>query len=105
MTKSIFLRTKHWLQSYPGLVFQRIIAALLLAYPLANFAAAIFGFLLPTDKVNATLYATLLSFCFYTAAIMWVFSSSTNAQLWRQLLWSLLVTGLAATGLYQLESL
>jgi len=103
--QSAFGQIKRRLNSYRGQVFQRILACLILAYLLSNFAAIIFGLLLPTIKVDATLYAMLISFCFYTAAIMWVFSIKKTASMWRQLSLSTVGMGLLAAGIYYLEAI
>lgn len=60
----------------------RIAAALLGGYLFTYAFTAALARLLPLDKVDALIIATLLSFLVYTLAILWVFTCRSARKAW-----------------------
>lgn len=60
----------------------RITAALLGGYLFTYAFTAALARLLPLDKVDALVTASLLSFLIYTLAILWVFACHSAAKAW-----------------------
>lgn len=66
--------------SWPML--SRIVAALLGGYVFTYAFTAALARLLPLDKVDALISASLLSFAVYTGAILWAFASRSATRAW-----------------------
>lgn len=77
-----FFRTPAWS------VVARVLLALFGAYVLANLAAIALSLLLPTTRADAVMTGMLLSYIFWVAAAIWVFST---ASIWRVFLGMVLV--------------
>jgi hypothetical protein len=60
----------------------RITAALLGGYLFTYAFTAALARLLPLDKVDALVTASLISFLIYTLTILWVFSCHSAARAW-----------------------
>lgn len=63
-------------------VISRICAALLGGYCFTYAFTAALARVLPLDKVDALVTASLLSFAVYTLAILWVFSCRSARKAW-----------------------
>ena len=81
---SASLRAKHAYGGRRDMVF-RIVAAAPLGYAVSSLAAMAFARILPGERSEAAVAATLLAFVVYAAAAMWAFAARTG---WRAL-WSL----------------
>ncbi|WP_110970949.1 iron transporter [Pseudomonas huaxiensis] len=66
--------------SWPML--SRIVAAILGGYAFTYAFTAALARLLPLDKVDALISASLLSFAVYTAFILWAFACRSAARVW-----------------------
>ncbi|MFJ4155630.1 iron transporter [Pseudomonas sp. NPDC089752] len=71
---------KAWLQ-----ILSRSGAALLGGYAFSYAASACLARLLPLAPADAVIAATLPSFIFYTAAILWAFASRDALRAWAPL--------------------
>lgn len=71
---------------------QRVLIAIFPGYFLSNCFSIILSYTLPIEKTAAVELAVLLSFIFYLAIIMWVFSVSHLSKLWIQLLIALIAS-------------
>lgn len=60
----------------------RAIAAIVVGYLLASLATAVLARLLPGSAVEATLWATTLSFAVYAAVAVWCFGDPKTWRLW-----------------------
>ncbi|WHZ21741.1 MAG: hypothetical protein OJF47_000853 [Nitrospira sp.] len=67
-------------------VTARVLAAAFGGYGLTYAATACLTLLLPLSKIEAILTASMLSFVFYTVAILWAFAASTPQRAWIGLL-------------------
>lgn len=67
-------------------VFSRVLAAIFAGYLLTALITALLAVLLPMAKADAVLVATMLSFVFYAAAVMWVFTVKRWWRSWSDLL-------------------
>lgn len=67
-------------------VISRTLAAILVGYLLTAVMTALLAVSLPLEKVDAVLVATMLSFAFYAAAVMWAFSVKRWWRSWSDLL-------------------
>ena len=67
-------------------VVSRTLAAILAGYLLTAVMTALLAVSLPLDKVDAVLVATMLSFAFYTVAVMWAFTVKRWWRSWFDLL-------------------
>lgn len=85
-------------------IASRVVAALIPGFVLANTAAIFAGFLFPGEKFIGVAWATVLSFGFYAAIVIWVFSVKRLRTVWIGLLSAIAVTSLGAWGLFVLES-
>ncbi|QCP83389.1 DUF3649 domain-containing protein [Alcaligenes faecalis] len=63
-------------------VLSRIVAATVGGYALAAAATVLLTLLWPLPKAQAVLAANMLSFVWYTIAVMWVFSTKSAARAW-----------------------
>lgn len=72
--------------SYRLSVLSRIIAGAFGAYILVNLSNLALSYLLPTEQYKGLLLAMMLSFIFYTIAVIWVFSVRTATRAWLGLL-------------------
>ncbi|MEM1154259.1 MAG: DUF3649 domain-containing protein [Pseudomonadota bacterium] len=52
----------------------RTLVAIFLGYLFANSVSMLLMFILPLDRLHGVVLGTLLTFVFWTAAVMWVFS-------------------------------
>lgn len=66
-------------------IFSRSAAALLGGYAFTYAATACLARLLPLAPGDAVIVATLASFIFYTAAILWAFASRDALRAWAPL--------------------
>ncbi len=73
----------------------RIVAAVPLGYAVASLWAMALARLLPGDKAEATVAATLVAFALCAGAAMWAFAARSG---WRAF-WTLLAAGAIAGGL------
>lgn len=67
-------------------ILSRLLAASVGGYALANIAAILLSSVLPIPRPDAVLTAILLSFAFYTGAILWAVSARTARHAWIGLL-------------------
>ncbi|USY26744.1 DUF3649 domain-containing protein [Alcaligenes sp. 1735tsa3] len=63
-------------------VLSRIVAAAVGGYALAAAATVLLTLLWPLPKAQAVLAANMLSFVWYTIAVMWVFSTKSATRAW-----------------------
>lgn len=63
-------------------MLSRIVAAILGGYAFTYAFTAALARLLPLDKVDALISASLLSFAVYTGAILWAFACRSAARAW-----------------------
>lgn len=63
-------------------VLSRIVAATVGGYALAAAATVLLTVLWPLPKAQAVLAASMLSFVWYTIAVMWVFSTKSATRAW-----------------------
>lgn len=63
-------------------MLSRITAAILGGYAFTYAATAALARLLPLDKADALISATLLSFAVYTGAILWAFACRSAVRAW-----------------------
>ena len=77
-------------------VTSRVAAAALGGYALTYAATACLTLLLPFQKTEAILTAAMLSFAFYTGAILWAFAAATPERAWLGLLVPAAVCGAIA---------
>jgi hypothetical protein len=63
-------------------VLSRIVAATVGGYALAAAATVLLTVLWPLPRAQAVLAATMLSFVWYTIAVMWVFSTKSATRAW-----------------------
>lgn len=68
--------------SYRLQVLSRIVAATLGGYALASGAMVLLTLLWPLPKGQAVLASTMLSFVWYTLAVIWVFSTTSATRAW-----------------------
>lgn len=67
-------------------VFGRVSAAILAGYLLTALVTALLAELLPLEKADAVLVATMLSFAFYATAVIWAFTVKCWWRSWSDLL-------------------
>lgn len=67
-------------------VFQRVAAAVIGGYALANLLPLALVKFLPIGRAETVMTALLLSFAFYAAAIIWVFAARSVWRAWAGLL-------------------
>ncbi len=82
--------------SRPWSVASRIAAAVLGGYVLTTLAGIAMGGLLPTERAEAVLAATLLGFVIYAAAVVWVFAAGSARRAWLGLLLPTALAGVLA---------
>lgn len=63
-------------------VLSRIVAATVGGYALADAATVLLTLLWPLPRAQAVLAANMLSFVWYTIAVMWVFSTKSATRAW-----------------------
>lgn len=63
-------------------VLSRIVAATVGGYALAAAATVLLTVLWPLPRAQAVLAANMLSFVWYTIAVMWVFSTKSATHAW-----------------------
>ncbi|MCX5462702.1 DUF3649 domain-containing protein [Alcaligenes parafaecalis] len=63
-------------------VLSRIVAATIGGYALASAATVLLTLLWPLPKGQAVLATNMLSFVWYTIAVMWVFSTRSATRAW-----------------------
>lgn len=63
-------------------VLSRIVAATFGGYALAAAATVLLTVLWPLPRSQAVLAANMLSFVWYTIAVMWVFSTKSATRAW-----------------------
>ncbi|ALO39625.1 iron transporter [Alcaligenes faecalis] len=63
-------------------VLSRIVAATVGGYALAAAATVLLTVLWPLPRAQAVLAANMLSFVWYTIAVMWVFSTKSTTRAW-----------------------
>ena len=73
---------KAYMTPYRLDVFSRIIAASFGAYVLCNLANLALSIILPVPQYQGLLFAMMISFIFYTLAIIWVFAVRTATRAW-----------------------
>lgn len=67
-------------------VLSRVIAASVGGYVLCNLTNLALSIVLPVPQYQGLLFAMMISFIFYTLAIIWVFAVKTAAKAWLGLL-------------------
>jgi len=67
-------------------ILSRTIAGLLAGYGMSALSAACLAVMLPGEKADAALAGTLLSFLFYTAAIIWAYAAASHWRAWAGIL-------------------
>ncbi|MEM8930498.1 MAG: hypothetical protein AAGE94_04955 [Acidobacteriota bacterium] len=85
-------------------VASRVFAVVLPGFILTNTTGILLSLLIPGDKLSAVATATILSYVFYTAIILWAFSVERLRTVWLGLLSAIVVTGAGAWLLYTLEA-
>lgn len=84
---------------YRWRVASRVLAAALGGYALTSLATAVTVLALPrlgfSTPAQAVLTATLWSFAFYAAVVVWVFSTRSAARAWSGLALGAAIAGLA----------
>jgi hypothetical protein len=83
-------------------VVSRVVAAIGGGYLLAAAATALLAVLLPTQRAEAVITATLLSFLTYASAVLWVFSTRSALRAWVGIL---MTTVLLAAALWLYRSM
>ncbi|MFY0475767.1 DUF3649 domain-containing protein [Achromobacter marplatensis] len=78
---------------YRMAVFSRMAAAILGGYVLASAAAACLAVWLPMGRADAVTTAQMLSFVFYTCAVIWVFATRNAWRAWAGVLLPAAVLG------------
>lgn len=63
-------------------VLSRVIAASVGGYVLCNLANLALSIILPVPQYQGLLFAMMISFVFYTLAIIWVFAVRTATKAW-----------------------
>lgn len=63
-------------------VLSRIVAATVGGYALASAVTVLLTLLWPASKSQAVLATNMLSFVWYTIAVMWVFSTKSATRAW-----------------------
>lgn len=63
-------------------LLSRVAAAVLGGYVLVSSATVFLSYLFPTERAEAVLAATLLSYAVYTGAVIWVFAVKTLRRAW-----------------------
>jgi hypothetical protein len=76
-------------------VFSRLLAAIIGGYLFSNLFSIALSYLLPMPTVDSVLLSLQLSFLFYGAAIIWVFSAKTATRAWLGLLIFCLINAMA----------
>ncbi|MEM1190025.1 MAG: DUF3649 domain-containing protein [Pseudomonadota bacterium] len=82
----------------------RVMLAMIGGYVFANGLALLLVFSLPLDRFHGVVLGTLLTFPFWVAAIMWVFSAEKLAPVAIKLLGVSAATIGASVALYLLKS-
>lgn len=77
---------KPMLSSYQINVLSRVIAAAFGGYALVNLSNLALSYVLPVPQNQGLLFAMMISFFFYTGAIIWVFAVRTATKAWLGLL-------------------
>jgi len=67
---------------YRWLVASRVAAAAIGGYALTSAATVLMGLLWPAPKVQAILWATMLSFAVYAVAVIWVIHTRSVKRAW-----------------------
>ncbi|WOT04177.1 hypothetical protein [Shewanella youngdeokensis] len=83
---SIRSNFKNLLSSQGLNITSRSLAAILGGYLLAATACALLALIIPLPAFESTVTASMLSFSFYTAAVIWVFTVKHHLIAWRDLL-------------------
>jgi predicted neutral ceramidase superfamily lipid hydrolase len=78
-------------------ILSRSVAAIIGGYVLSNLLATLISYLLPMPTADSVLLSLLLSFLFYSIAIIWVFSVKTAGKAWLGLF---IACAISAVGLY-----
>jgi len=68
--------------AYRWSVASRVAAAALGGYALASAATVLLALLWPAPRAQAVLWATMLSFAVYTAAVVWAFTTRSSQRAW-----------------------
>lgn len=68
--------------AYRWSVASRVAAAALGGYALGSAATVLLALLWPVPKAQGVLWATMLSFAVYTAAVIWVFCARSATRAW-----------------------
>ena len=71
-----------FLSAYQRSVLSRVIAAAFGGYALVNLANLALSYILPVPQYQGLLFAMMISFFFYTGAIIWVFTVRTATKAW-----------------------
>ena len=73
----------------------RVLAASLGGYVLTALVTALLAHALPATRAQAVLTATMLSFAFYAAIVVWVFTVRSTARVWQYLGAAIVVAAVA----------
>ncbi|MBH1965715.1 MAG: iron transporter [Comamonadaceae bacterium] len=68
--------------AYRWSVVSRVAAAALGGYALSSAATVLLALIWPAPKAQALLWATMLSFLVYTAAVIWAFYTRSASRAW-----------------------
>ncbi|UBB18588.1 DUF3649 domain-containing protein [Comamonas odontotermitis] len=68
--------------SYRWAVLSRIAAATIGGYALASAATVLLALIWPASRSQALLWASMLSFAVYAAAVIWVFCTRSAWRAW-----------------------
>lgn len=86
--------------AYRLAVASRVAAAALGGYALASAAMVLMAHLWPAPRAQAVLWATMLSFAVYAAAVIWVFGTRSAARAWAGMLGATALVSLLAALLW-----
>ena len=88
------------LDSYRLSIFSRIMAASIGGYILVNLSNLALSYILPVPQYQGLLFAMMISFIFYTLAIIWVFAVRTATKAWLGLIAAALPFALTDVAFY-----
>ncbi|MDH4990671.1 DUF3649 domain-containing protein [Aquamicrobium lusatiense] len=63
-------------------VLSRVVAAAIGGYALASAIAVLLALIWPLPRAEAVLVSSMLSFIWYTVAVIWVFSTRSATRAW-----------------------
>lgn len=76
------MKTKMKTTNFSWEMLSRIVAAIVGGYGFTYAFTAALARVLPVDKVDALISATLLSFAVYTGAVLWAFACRSARRAW-----------------------